>query len=90
MSLRDVDVDVTLLSMEHAETAGLPSHLLAEYPAMTLVILQEDCRVAYIENMIPHRSPISDVSPNGIMSALRLADSYASEIDRANAGRRPH
>lgn len=90
VSLRDVDVDVILLSKDHTGASGLTSHLFAEYPTLTLVIVNEDCRAAYIEGLRPHRSPILDVSPDGVMSALRLADSYLHEMDQGHAGWRQH
>ena len=90
VSLRDVDVDVILLSIDHSGASGLPSHLFAEYPTITLVIVTEDCRSAYIENLWPHRNSISDVSPDGVISALRLAGSQLSEIDQDHSGWRQH
>ena len=88
--LRNVDVDVIFLSMEHSEPSGLPSHLFAEYPTVTLVIVNEDCRAAYIENLSPHRIPIPDVSPDGILSAMRLTDTFTSKMDQIHAAWRQH
>ena len=90
VSLRDVDVDVILLSMKHNVASGLSSHLFAEYPTVTLVIVTEDCRTAYIENLSPHRIPIPDVSPDGILSAMRLTDTFTSKMDQIHAGSRQH
>ena len=72
--LRDVDVDVILLSLDRCGSSGLPSHLFAEYPAVKLVLVDEDRCAAFIEDLIPQQRPITDVSPDGIISALRLAE----------------
>ena len=66
--------------------SGLPSHIFAEYPAVTLVLVYEDQRTAFIENLCPQRRPICDVSPDGIMSALRSAASHSFEVDQGTAG----
>ncbi len=86
VELRDVNVDVIILSMDHGESSGLSSHLFAEYPEVTLVLLDEDYRFAYIENLCPHRSSISDVSSDGIISALRLVDQRTVDVDQNHAG----
>ncbi len=78
--LRDVDVDVILLSMNHGGSSGLPSHLFAEYPFATLLVVNEDSRSAYIENLCPHRISIPDVSPDGVINALRFVTSQIDGI----------
>lgn len=74
VSLRDMDVDVIVLSMDHGESSGLPSHLYAEYPAVKVVLVDEDRSTAFIESLWPCQSSISDVSADGIITALRLAE----------------
>ncbi len=90
VAIRDVEVDVILLSIDHSGTSGLPSHLFAEYPSLTLVIVNENCRSAYIENLSPHRSSIPEVSPDGVLSALRLAESQSTELGQGHFGRWQH
>ena len=72
-SLRDVKADVILLSIDRDGSSGLPSHIFSEYPAVKLVLVDEDRGAAFIESLIPNQRPIYDVSPDGIINALRLS-----------------
>ena len=88
--LRGVNVDVIFLSNKHSGELGLSSHIFLEYPTMTLVVVDEECRTAYIESLVPQKHPVSDVSSMGIVDALRIFGSNSNEAEQGKLTGRPH
>jgi DNA-binding NarL/FixJ family response regulator len=82
--LREAKVDVILLSLEDGFMSGFPSHLFAEYPFSTLLVVNEDNSSAYIESLCPQRIAIQDVSPEGVINAMRL---FTSQSERYHSKR---
>lgn len=73
MAVRKTGADVVILALKGSEEPGLCSHLLAEYPNLTILGLAPQGESAFIDQLRPHRQEISDPSEANILSALRHA-----------------
>ena len=76
LAVRDMDVNAVLLAMGPDEEEGMLSHLFAEYPDLTVLVIQPSERVyerVYIEQRCRHRTMVNDVTPAGVVEALRNA-----------------
>ncbi len=70
VAVRETEADAVILGVMDSEEPGLCSHLLAEYPNLTILGLASDGKTAFIR---PRRQEIDDPSEESILGALRHA-----------------
>ena len=70
MDIRKIKADAVILALQDYEEPGLYSHLVAEYPNLTILGLAPDGRTALIR---PRRQEIVHPSGANILSTLRHA-----------------
>jgi DNA-binding NarL/FixJ family response regulator len=73
VAVRETQADAVILSMPASEGPGLCSHLLAEYPNLTILGLAFEGQKAFVEQMRPQREEIVDPTGAKILSVLRNA-----------------
>lgn len=88
MAVRETGADAVILALKGPEEPGLCSHLLAEYPNLTIIGLAPDSKTAFIR---PRRQEIDDPSEAKILSALRQAirEPCSSEENVAHGAQAP-
>ncbi len=70
VAVKGTEADAVILDLEDSEEAGLTSHLLAEYPDLTILGLAANGKTAFIR---PRRREILDPTGAKILSTLREA-----------------
>jgi DNA-binding NarL/FixJ family response regulator len=65
--------DVVILGLDDAEFPGVASHLLGEYPHLKFLGVSADGRNAYLCELRPWKVRLMDVSPQGLVGAIRMA-----------------
>ncbi len=65
--------DVVILGLHNSEFPGICSHLLGEYPHIKILGVTEDGRRAYLYELRPEKIPVGEVSPEGLLAAIRTA-----------------
>lgn len=73
VAVRETEADAVILALRGSEEPGLCSHLLAEYPNLTIIGLSSEGKSAFVEQLCPRRQDIVDASEAKILSALRQA-----------------
>ncbi len=68
VTVRETAADAVILGLEDAQELGVCSHLLAEYPNLTILALASTGKTAFIR---PGRREIAEPSEAQILSALR-------------------
>jgi len=71
LAVKRTRADVVIFSTRDFDKTGLSSHLLAEYPHLTLLAMAKD--EAFLEQLCPHRVRITHPSKQDIVTALRRA-----------------
>ena len=84
MAVKHKQADVVVAS-ESPEDRGMASHLLAQFPDMTLLLLGPGGE-AHIEQRCRHRWTATDKSGTAIAEALRFALKNPCELQKAAAG----
>ena len=72
-AIRETKADAVILALKGSEEPGLCSHLLAEYPDLTILCLSSGDEAAFIEQLCPRRLDILEPSEANILNALRQA-----------------
>ena len=89
VAVKEKHANAVILSVGEAETSGLCSHLLAEYPTLTVLELSFEDGRAFLEQLCPSRREIADPSAASVLSALRQAiREPCGWIDQSDNGRR--
>ncbi len=101
VAVRETRADAVLLVINPVEDEGMLSHLFAEYPDLTvLAITAGDAGgesangqsalndSVFIEQRCRYRSPVSDITPDGVVRAL--CDAVREPYDLINLGSRQH
>lgn len=70
VAVRETEADAVILALQDSEEPGLTSHLLAEYPDLTIVGLASNGNTAFVR---PGRREIADPTGADILTALRHA-----------------
>ena len=65
--------DVVILGLHNSEFPGICSHLLSEYPHIKILGVTEDGRRACLYELRPQKIPVGEVSPEGLLAAIRTA-----------------
>ena len=65
--------DVVVLGLNDADFPGICSHLLSEYPHLKLLGVTADGRRAFLYELRPQKVAIGEVSPEGLLAAIRTA-----------------
>ena len=73
MMIKETQADAVILSAGGSDASGLCSHLLGEYPNLTIVVLGADSTSTRVEQLCPCRWEITDASNESALSALRAA-----------------
>jgi DNA-binding NarL/FixJ family response regulator len=73
LAAKETRADAVIVEMLGAEEPGLCSHLLAECPNVTILVLASAGNTAFIEQLCPWRQEIADPSEVNIVRALRQA-----------------
>jgi DNA-binding NarL/FixJ family response regulator len=89
LAAKETRADAVIVEMAGTEEPGLCSHLLAECPNITILVLALAGNIAFIEQLCPWRREIADPSEANIVHALRQAvrtpcSSEAGEINGRN------
>jgi len=85
VAVREMEADAVILAMRDSEEPGLCSHLLAEYPDLTIVGIASEGESAFIEQRTPQRQQIPEVSGANILTALRHAARAASSLETSSS-----
>lgn len=83
MAVRELGVDAVLVASAVDGAGGLSSHLLAEYPDLTVISVLPTSDRAYIEQRLPHRWSVGDPWSRNLVDALRRAI-HASQETRTD------
>jgi DNA-binding NarL/FixJ family response regulator len=67
------DADVVILGLQRDDEARAYDRLLYVRPRLTLLAITGDGRGAFLYELRPHKVPIGDVSPEGLLGAIRTA-----------------
>jgi chemotaxis response regulator CheB len=70
---RTTSADAVIIGLENGELPGVCEELLDERPRVTLLGVHGDGRHAFVYALRPERVPIGDVSPAGLVEAIRSA-----------------
>lgn len=73
VAVRETKADAVILAMRGSEEPGLCSHLLAEYPDLTILGLACEGQKAFVKQLCPRREEIADPTGAKILGALRSA-----------------
>jgi DNA-binding NarL/FixJ family response regulator len=73
IAVKETHADAVILSMGDSEVPGLCSHLLAEYPGLTILALGIEGGRAFVEQLCPSRREIVNPSSENVLAALREA-----------------
>ena len=73
LAVRETEADAVVMALKGSEEPGLCSHLLAEYPDLTIVGVASGGESAFIEQRTPQRQEIPEPSKANILDALRHA-----------------
>ena len=73
MMVKETQADAVILSAGASDVPGLCSHLLGEYPSLTIVVLGADGTSTRVEQLCPYRWEIADPSNESALAALRAA-----------------
>ena len=73
LAVKETHADAVILSAHDSDVQGLCSHLLAEYPGLTILALSVEGRSAFVEQLCPSRREIADPSNERVLAALRQA-----------------
>lgn len=78
VGVRDTQADAVILDLEDSEESELTSHLLVEYPNLTIVGVAPNGKTAFVR---PRRREILDPTGAKILTALRhaIATPFRSE-----------
>jgi DNA-binding NarL/FixJ family response regulator len=69
----ETQADAVILGLNDTEFPGVASHLLGEYPHLKFVGVSADGRNAYLCELRPWKAELMDVSPQGLLGAIRMA-----------------
>lgn len=72
LAVRENKADAVVLGTD-SESSGLCSHLLAEYPSLTVLLLSAGGGKAFLGQLCPACKEITDASEERILAALREA-----------------
>ncbi len=73
VAVRETEADAVILAVKDSGEMGLCSHLLTEYPNLTIVELASDREKAFVGQLCPRRMEIVAPSESKILEALRKA-----------------
>jgi two-component system response regulator DesR len=73
LAARYTHSDVAILGLRDAEFPGICTHLLAEYPHIKILGVTRDGRRAFVYALRPSKVPVGEVSPDGLLAAIREA-----------------
>lgn len=73
LAVRETHADAVILGAGNSEIPGLCSHLLAEYPGLTILALGIEGGRAFVEQLCPSRREIVNPSRENVLAALREA-----------------
>jgi DNA-binding NarL/FixJ family response regulator len=73
LTAKETQANAVIVALRNSQEPGLVSHLLAEYPNMTVLGLGSQGNIACIVQMCPSRKEIIDPSEANMLSALRDA-----------------
>ena len=73
LAVKDAHADAVILSAEDSDVPGLCSHLLGEYPGLTILTLGIKGGHAVVEQLCPSRREIVNPSSENVLAALREA-----------------
>lgn len=65
--------DVAILGLHDSGFPGICTHLLDEHPRLKILGVTPDGRRAYLYELRPSKIPVGDVSPAGVLAAIREA-----------------
>ena len=69
-SLRGLAPDLLLLGLKEGETDAIALPLLATLPSVAILVMAPNCQHAWLYEMRPHRSVLSDLSVEALAQAL--------------------
>ncbi len=73
LAARQTQAEVVIVGLENSELPGICSHLLSEYPHIKVLGVTADGRRAFLYELRPRKVPIGEVSPLGLLDAIRTA-----------------
>ena len=65
--------DVAILGLHDGEFPSICTHLLDVHPHIKILGVTPDGRRAFIYELRPSKVPVGDVSPEGVLAAIRTA-----------------
>lgn len=71
VALKDIYVDVVFLCTRHGKNRGLKSHIMSEFPAVTLVLVDEELNDVFIESLRPVKRRLFDASSDLVLDSIR-------------------
>ena len=70
-ALENTPADVVIVGLRKAEATDAFDSLLFEQPRLKLLAISGDGGSSYLYELRPHCVPLGDVSPNGLVEAIR-------------------
>ena len=69
----NLGVDVVIVGLEAAELPVVCEELVISHPQIKVLAVAGDGRGAFLYELRPHTSPLGEVSPQGLVDAIRAA-----------------
>jgi DNA-binding NarL/FixJ family response regulator len=69
----EIQADVVIVGMHDDELPGVASHLVNEYPSITVLAVSSDSRQAFLYELRPTLTPIGAVSRETLLGAIRAS-----------------
>jgi chemotaxis response regulator CheB len=75
VAVGEVDADIVVMTQEEVnEEAGVCSHLLGEYPDLSILVLAQDGRNGCLYHQEVTKRLLTDLSDEGILAAIRSSE----------------
>src|SRR5687767_5610287 len=71
-TLAQTQPDVVVVGTVEPDGFAMPRHILATYPQTRVLMLADTGRSAVMYELIPHRTPLGEVSPQALVDAIRF------------------
>ena len=72
-ALDDTPADVVIVGLRGGETTSTLDPVLYERPQLKLLAISGDGRSSFLYELRPHRVSLGDVSPEGLVDAIRTS-----------------
>jgi hypothetical protein len=69
----ETQADAVIIALQDSKLPGVCRHLLSEYPHVKILGVNADTRTAFLYEVRTQVVPVSEISTEGLISAIRVA-----------------